>query len=275
MSPRKKFTTRRLALALSAAAVVAIAVVLGVVSAGNAASTAAPTNQSPPTITGTPEVGSTLSASSGSWNGTTPITYSYQFRRCGPNGGSCAGISGANKTTYTLKSADRGSTIRVRVTAKNSDGSAQLESAPTPVVTAPAAPAPTGCPTGSGGADIAGVSLPARLVIDGQQASPSVVTRSTSDLVLRFHVSACGGRPIQGALVYATAVPFEQFNVPPEAATGSDGWATLTLHKASRFPASAQQQLLAVFVRARKTGEPLVSGVSARLLVSFPVNLHG
>ena len=66
-----------------------------------------------------------------------------------------------------------------------------------------------------------------------------MVTRSTSDLVLRFHVSACGGRPIQGALVYATAVPFEQFNVPPEAATGSDGWATLTLHKASRFPASS------------------------------------
>lgn len=275
MSSRKKFTTRRLTLALAATAAVAIAAVFGVVSTGNAASTAAPTNQSPPTITGTPEVGSTLSASSGSWNGTTPITYSYQFRRCGPNGGSCAGISGANKSTYNLKSADRGSTIRVRVTAKNSDGSAQLESAPTAVVTAPAAPAPTGCPTGTGGADIAGVSLPARLVIDGQQASPSVVTRSTSDLVLRFHVSACGGRPIQGALVYATAVPFEQFNVPPEAATGSDGWATLTLHKASRFPASAQQQLLAVFVRARKSGEPLVSGVSARLLVSFPVNLHG
>lgn len=202
-------------------------------------------------------------------------TYSYQFRRCGPNGGSCASISGANKSTYTLRSADRASTIRVRVTAKNSEGSAQIESAQTAVVTAPAAPAPTGCPTGSGTADVASVSLPARLLIDGQQASPSVVTRSTSDLVLRFHVSACGGRPVQGALVYATAVPFEQFNVPPEAATGSDGWATLTLHKASRFPASAQQQLLAVFVRARKSGEPLVAGVSARLLVSFPVNLHG
>ena len=275
MSSRKRFTTRRLTLALAALAAVASAAVFGVVSTGNAASTAAPTNQTPPTISGTPEVGSTLSASSGSWNGTTPITYSYQFRRCGPNGGSCAGIGGANKSTYTLKSADRGSTIRVRVTAKNGDGSAQIESAQTAVVTAPAAPAPTGCPTGTGTADIAAVSLPARLVIDGQQAAPSVVTRSTSDLVLRFHVSACGGRPVQGALVYATAVPFEQFNVPPEAATGSDGWATLTLHKASRFPASAQQQLLAVFVRARKTGEPLVSGVSARLLVSFPVNLHG
>ena len=275
MSLRKKSRTRRLTVAASIATVAVVGAVFGGVGSGNAASTAAPTNQSLPTITGTPEVGSTLSASSGSWNGSTPITYSYQFRRCGPNGGSCASISGANKSTYTLRSADRGSTLRVRVTAKNSEGSAQIESAQTAVVTAPAAPAPTGCPTGSGTADVASVSLPARLLIDGQQASPSVVTRSTSDLVLRFHVSACGGRPVQGALVYATAVPFEQFNVPPEAATGSDGWATLTLHKASRFPASAQQQLLAVFVRARKSGEPLVAGVSARLLVSFPVNLHG
>ena len=202
----KSSRTLRLTVGASAVAVVVVGAVFGVVGSGNAASTAAPTNQSPPTISGTPEVGSTLSASSGSWNGSTPITYSYQFRRCGPNGGSCAGISGANKSTYTLKSADRGSTVRVRVTAKNSEGSAQIESAQTAVVTAPAAPAPTGCPPGNGIADVASVSLPARLLIDGQQASPGVVTRSTSDLVLRFHVSACGGRPIQGALVYATAV---------------------------------------------------------------------
>jgi hypothetical protein len=252
--------------------------VFGAAGTGNAASSAAPTNQTPPTISGTPTVGSTLTASSGSWNGTTPITYAYQWRRCGAGGGSCSSIGGADHSTYVLKSADRGATIRVRVTAKNSDGSAQVESAQTAVVTnAPKAPPPSsnGCPSGSGTADVAAISLPARLVIDGQQASPTVVTRSISDLTLRFHVSACGGRPVSGALVYATAVPFEQFNVPPEAVTGSDGWATLTLHKASRFPASQVQQLLAVFVRARKSGEPLVGGISTRLLVSFPVNLHG
>jgi hypothetical protein len=263
---------------LLAVASLAIVAFVGGAGTGSAASSAAPVNQSPPTITGSATVGATLTADSGSWAGTTPITYSYQFRRCGAGGNSCSNISGANKSTYTLRSADRGATLRVRVTAKNADGSAQIESAQTAVVvaaTTPPVPPVTGCPTGTGTIDVAGLSLPARPVIDGQQASPTVVTRSTSDLVLKFHVSACGGRSVQGMLVYATAVPFEQFNVPPEAATGSDGWATLTLHVASRFPASRSQQLLAVFVRARKSGENLLGGISTRLLVSFPVNLRG
>jgi hypothetical protein len=276
MSPRNKPGTRAVTAGLLAVAALVIGAVFGSFGIGNAATTAAPTNSTPPTISGTAQVGSLLTATSGSWNGTTPITYAYQWRRCGAGGGSCSNIGGANTSTHTLRSADRGNTIRVRVTAKNSDGSAQVESAQTAVIAAAAPPpAATGCPSGTGTADVAGVSPPARLLIDGQQASPTVVTPSTSDLVLRFHVSACGGRPVQGALVYATAVPFEQFNVPAEAATGSDGWASLTLHKAGRFPASSRQQLLAVFVRARKSGENLLAGISSRRLVSFPVNLHG
>jgi hypothetical protein len=134
MSPRKKLGTRGVTAALLAVAALVIGAVFGAAGTGNAASNAAPTNQSPPTITGTPTVGSTLTASSGSWNGTTPITYSYQWRRCGAAGASCSNIGGANKSTYVLKSADRGATLRVRVTAKNADGSAQTESAQTAVV---------------------------------------------------------------------------------------------------------------------------------------------
>ena len=263
---RKK--TASMLILLAAVAVAAL------VATGLSQAASPPTNQSPPTISGTPQVGQTLTADPGMWNGATPITYTYDWRRCDEHGGSCSSISGATDKTYVLKSVDAANTLRVRVTAKNTDGSNSTTSVPTAVVAAPPPITTNGCPTsGTGTLDVSAISPPARLVIDGQQASPSTIGRSVGDLTLRFHVSACSGRSIQGALVYATAVPFEQFGVPAEVATGSDGWATLTLHRASRFPASSRQQLLAVFVRARKSGENLLGGVSSRRLVSFPVNL--
>ena len=113
-----------------------------------------------------------------------------------------------------------------------------------------------------------------RLLIDRQQVSPSVVTSGTQTIVARFRVSACSGRPVQGALVYVTAVPFVQFSTPPEATTDADGFAELRMNRQRFFPASARQQLLVMFVRARKSGESLLGGISTRRLVSFPVNLN-
>jgi hypothetical protein len=261
-------------LALLAAGAVTVLAIAGF---SQAAGSSAPSNQSPPTITGDTTEGSTLTVHRGKWSGTGDINFAEQWRRCDENGGSCSNISGATDTTYKLKKVDVGNTIRVRETAKNADGSSSATSVPTSVVKAAPTPPPTtvnGCPTsGSGPLAVTSVSAPARLVIDGQSASPSTVTRSTTDLTLKFHVSACSGRSVQGALVYTTAVPFEQFNVPAEVQTDSSGWATFTVHQASRFPASSRQQLLAVFVRARKSGDPALGGISTRRLVSFPVHL--
>jgi hypothetical protein len=262
-------------LALLLAGAVTVLAVAGLTA--NAASNAAPTNQSPPTISGTPQEGQTLTADPGKWESATAVTYSYQWRRCDKTGGSCSNISGATDKTYVLKGPDVDNTLRVRVTAKNTDGSNQATSVPTAVITkTPPKPPATqnGCPTsGSGTLDVASVAQPARLTVDGQQVTPSVITRSTADITVRFHVSTCNGRPVQGALIYATAVPFEQFSIPPETPTGADGWATLTMHQDRFFPASARQQLLAVFVRARKPGENVLGGISTRRLVSFPVHL--
>src|SRR5437764_4764588 len=215
-------TRKQNLLALFAAGAVTVLAVAGL---SNAASSAAPVNQSPPKISGTAEQGQTLTASTGTWTSSSTISYSYQWRRCDAKGAGCANIGGADSSTYLLKSADVGNTVRVRVTAKNADGSGSADSDPSAVVAPKTAPAPaTGCPTGSGGIAVASVSPPARLSIDGQSISPTTVTRSTQDVTLRFHVVACGGRPVSGALVYTAAVPFNQFSVPAETPPGADGW---------------------------------------------------
>ncbi len=254
-----------------------LAIGLGAVANGSSAATsAAPSNTSPPTVSGTVAVGQTLRAARGSWSGTDPITYDYRWLRCDQDGGSCAVISGATDSTYVLKAVDRGNTLRVRVTGTNSTGTDSATSVPTAVVRAAAPPTPappaTGCPTTSGPLAVTAVSPPARLLIDQAQIQPSTVTFGTRSVSMRFHVSACGGQPIQGALIYATAVPYGQFAIPNEQPTGSDGWATLDFQAQSGFPVSSKQQILVVFVRARKAGDNLLGGISTRRLVSFRVS---
>jgi hypothetical protein len=77
-----------------------------------------------------------LSASTGTWTGTTPIGYSYQWRRCDSAGANCFSISGATGSTYQVTNADGGSSLRVLVTAVNAVGSSVATSAQTTVVAA-------------------------------------------------------------------------------------------------------------------------------------------
>jgi glucose/arabinose dehydrogenase/PKD repeat protein len=112
---------------------------------------APPVNTSLPTISGTAQQGQTLTATDGTWTGTTPITYARKWRRCDTTGATCADIAGATATTYTLSAADVGFTIRVHVTATNADGSSSADSAATGVVAGPPTPpANTSPPTISG-----------------------------------------------------------------------------------------------------------------------------
>lgn len=81
-----------------------------------------------PTITGTAEVGETLTAGNGTFTGDATITYTYQWFR----GGSA--IAGATASTRVLQAADEGYVITVRVTATNSAGTAYGFSAATSAV---------------------------------------------------------------------------------------------------------------------------------------------
>ena len=68
---------------------------------GSALGTSAtPANSTLPTISGSARAGQTLSASSGSWSGTIPISYAYQWQRCNRSGSGCA-RSGARATRTT------------------------------------------------------------------------------------------------------------------------------------------------------------------------------
>ncbi|MGO9903371.1 MAG: cellulase family glycosylhydrolase [Solirubrobacteraceae bacterium] len=102
----------------------------------------APVSTTAPSISGTPQQGSTLSASNGSWTNS-PGSYGYQWQDCSSSS-SCANISGATAASYTAQAADVGDTIAVVVTATNAGGSTAATSGKTAAVTAsaraPAAP---------------------------------------------------------------------------------------------------------------------------------------
>jgi hypothetical protein len=227
---------------------------------------ARPRNVEPPTISGSPVLGQTQTGNPGTWSGTQPITFTFQWRTCNSSGGGCSPIAGATGRTYVIRQSDIGRTLRFRVTARNANGTETDTSAPTGVI---ASGAPTGCPGGSGPINVSQVTPPARLLVDRFQVSPNPIPMNAGGLTVGFRVSACGGRPVAGALVYVTAVPFNQFSIPPEQQTGGDGVALLRTERLGGFPAAKNQSLLVMFVRARKGGEPILSGISTRRLISF------
>lgn len=81
-----------------------------------------PVNTVLPVIADTFEIGQELTATTGTWTGTEPISYSYQWKRDGVN------ISGAINSAYTPTGDDDGTELSVTVTATNSAGSASATS---------------------------------------------------------------------------------------------------------------------------------------------------
>jgi hypothetical protein len=113
-----------------------------------------PTDSTPPSISGSPQVGSTLTVANGSWSGSGTLEYLYQWDRCNAQGADCAPIPGANEQTYLVTAADSGSRLRANVTATDQNGFATVATSPTAVVGSTAgggAGGGTGGGTGGGG----------------------------------------------------------------------------------------------------------------------------
>lgn len=91
-----------------------------------------PVNTVAPSISGTPKVGTTVSAARGTWTGVPTPTITYQWFRCRSAGSAsstqpsnCTPISAATSSSYKPVAADKTSGyLRVRVTGTSTEGSA-------------------------------------------------------------------------------------------------------------------------------------------------------
>ena len=208
---------------------------------GGAASASAPKNTSPPTITGTPQQGNSLVGHRGTWT-EKPTDYNDFWMRCDKDGGSCSDISGANnKAGYLLKPSTLGTrsgsrcrprTRRQHLRLIGADRGDRCRRAAAASAASAGDRLPDRFRLRPGGRRQAAGSAADR----PQQSSPSVVHAGSQQIILRYHVSACGGRSVQGALVYATATPYNQLSTPGEQTTGADGFAELSFQHAGRLP---------------------------------------
>jgi hypothetical protein len=106
--------------------VVVVAVASAALLVAPSAAKAAPTSVTPPTISGTLELGQALTASTGTWtDASSPIVrYEYQWARCRPSeeGYECIFIDFANANPYTLPWSLAGSQAEVTVHATDEQG---------------------------------------------------------------------------------------------------------------------------------------------------------
>jgi hypothetical protein len=119
-----------------------------------------PRASSTPQIVGDNMVGVRLTLTAGVWEGSAPLSFGFDWRRCNPPGDleSCVSIPSGNAGSYTPTTADIGSTLRVWITGKNVAGSyTTITNHTFPIRDVPHfAPAPTANPTVTGDSRLGG-----------------------------------------------------------------------------------------------------------------------
>jgi hypothetical protein len=169
-------------------------------------------NDTLPQITGSPTLGSTLSASTGSWWGT-PQSYAYQWLRDG------SPIAGATSSTYVVMAADQGHQLAVEVTASDLTSTASATSA---AVNVPAATPSNGSQNTGGGSPGNGGSSP--VINNGGigTITPPSINPAQIVVSLRKQLTPSGKAAKIGALLKngGLTMPFEAL----EAGTVSVEW---------------------------------------------------
>ena len=223
-----------------------------------------PANTKPPTISGSPVVGASLSAATGTWVGTEPITYSYQWQRCDSAGNACKSASGGTHAEYTVVKGDVGKTLRVQVKAKNSRGTGSAISTPTAAV-GDASGGVIVLPNGEKSVPVADVPKGERLIVDTVQFNPNPVSSRANPIEVRIKVEDTRGYVVRGALVFFRSTPILT-ETPTDAPTGTDGWITYHVLPRADFPLRTGFNVQ-FFVKAYRKGDPTLAGISGTRLV--------
>ncbi len=266
---RSRLATRRAAavLALSALAVAVFATMGSASSVTASQAQYAPVNTVLPVTGGLWDENQTLTVTNGTWDAL-PKTIAYQWLRCDAAGNACIPIAKATANFYRLQKADVGRTIRVLVTATNNDGATSVTTVQTGAIKGAGPVGAIKLPNGETSVPVTSVSLAdgQRLVIADVKFNPNPVkVRSKAPFTIRVKVKDSRGYVVRGALVFVRSTP-EVSSTPPEQLTAQDGWVTLTTVPQVDFPTNPAYNVQ-FFVRARKNGEPVLGGVSARSLV--------
>ena len=148
------------------------------------------------------------------------------------------------------------------MTGRNAVGTSTATSAATAVVT-----------RGTGPVPIENVTPPNRLLISSVQFMPRQISYSrTRTFAVRVRVlETASRRPVSGALVFLRSTPIVT-TTPAERITDANGTIVFTVRTESDFRKLLRPGYgLQFFVRARKSGEDPLAGVSSRRLVQVRI----
>jgi hypothetical protein len=98
----------------------------------------APTNSTPPSISGKVAVNSAIRANPGTWS-RRGLTYAYQWNRCDGSGANCTPVSGATGSSYTPTAGEVGARLTVTVAAGGSVSGTTNLAWSAPVASSPSA----------------------------------------------------------------------------------------------------------------------------------------
>lgn len=230
-----------------------------------------PANTAAPVVSGTAEVGSLVTTTTGAWTGGPGLT--VQWQRCDKAGKSCTAVAGATGTAYGVLSADVGSTLVAAVTAKNNLGSASATSAATAVVSSLNGSLPKEATQIAGGetsVPASSIALPQRLIVSKVTLTPLTITSRTSSVAVRLRITDTRGFAVSNALVAVTVIPSDRASVGAAQRSGADGWATFTLTPKAALPLK-RGATVTLYVSATKDGDTPLAGVSATRLVQVTV----